>query len=100
MYAALTPDMLATEIADYLVRKGVPFREGHHISGRVVALAEDKGVPMDQLSAEQLKRVDERLGEDVRSCFDYERAVELKDVIGGTSKGKPLTPLLSLGSQD
>jgi argininosuccinate lyase len=34
MIAALAPEMLATEIADYLVRKGVPFREGHHISGR------------------------------------------------------------------
>merc|ERR1712000_75835 len=40
MKAALTPDMLATDLADYLVRKGVPFRETHHISGRVVALAE------------------------------------------------------------
>ena len=33
MYAALTSEMLATETADYLVRRGVPFREGHHISG-------------------------------------------------------------------
>ena len=46
MYAALTPEMLATEIADYLVRRGVPFREGHHISGQVVVLAEKEGVPM------------------------------------------------------
>lgn len=87
MMAALAPEMLATEIADYLVRKGVPFREGHHISGRVVALAEQSGVPMDQLDLEQLKKVDGRFGEDVQSCLDYERAVELKDAIGGTSKG-------------
>jgi len=87
MSAALAPEMLATEIADYLVRKGVPFREGHHISGRVVALAEQSGVPMDQLSLEQFKRVDGRFDEDVQSCLDYERAVELKDAIGGTSKG-------------
>ncbi|KAJ9631909.1 argininosuccinate lyase [Taxawa tesnikishii (nom. ined.)] len=40
MLASLTPDMLATDLADYLVRKGVPFRETHHISGQVVALAE------------------------------------------------------------
>ncbi|PGH06470.1 argininosuccinate lyase [Polytolypa hystricis UAMH7299] len=86
MHAALAPEMLATEIADYLVRKGVPFREGHHISGRVVALAEELGVPMDQLTNEQIKQVDSRLEDDVRRCFDYHRAVELKDAVGGTSK--------------
>jgi argininosuccinate lyase len=86
MAAALAPEMLATEIADYLVRKGVPFREGHHISGRVVALAEKTHVPMDTLSLEQLKTVDPRFGADVQACLDYERAVELKDAIGGTSK--------------
>lgn len=86
MTAALAPEMLATEIADYLVRKGVPFREGHHISGRVVALAENTGIPMDKLSMEQLKEVDARFGDDVQSCLDYERAVELKDAVGGTSK--------------
>ncbi|KAJ5219940.1 Argininosuccinate lyase [Penicillium chermesinum] len=86
MTAALAPEMLATEIADYLVRKGVPFREGHHISGRVVQLAEQTNVPMDTLSLEQLKGVDPRFDEDVQACLDYERAVELKDAIGGTSK--------------
>ncbi|KAJ5153029.1 Argininosuccinate lyase [Penicillium canariense] len=86
MTAALAPEMLATEIADYLVRKGVPFREGHHISGRVVQLAEQTNVPMDTLSLEQLKTVDARFDTDVQACLDYERAVELKDAIGGTSK--------------
>lgn len=86
MLAALAPEMLATEFADYLVRKGVPFREGHHISGRVVQLAEHNNVPMDKLTLEQLKEVDSRFGEDVQSCLDYERAVELKDATGGTSK--------------
>jgi argininosuccinate lyase len=86
MKAALAPEMLATEFADYLVRKGVPFREGHHISGRVVALAEDENVPMDKLSLEQLKGIDSRLGDDVVECLDYERAVELKNATGGTSK--------------
>ena len=86
MATALAPEMLATEIADYLVRKGVPFREGHHISGRVVALGEKHGVPMDTLSLEQLKTVDARFDDDVKACLDYERAVELKDAVGGTSK--------------
>ncbi|GAD99653.1 argininosuccinate lyase [Paecilomyces variotii No. 5] len=86
MVAALAPEMLATEFADYLVRKGVPFREGHHISGRVVALAENNNVPMDTLTLEQLKGIDARFDEDVMACLDYDRAVELKDAIGGCSK--------------
>jgi len=90
MHAALTPEMLATEFADYLVRKGVPFREGHHISGRVVALAENENIPMDKLSLEQLKGIDSRLGDDVVECLDYERAVELKNATGGTSKSAVL----------
>ncbi|KAG7007716.1 argininosuccinate lyase [Physcia stellaris] len=88
MLAALAPDMLATELADYLVRSShrVPFREAHHISGRVVALAEKEGVGMDKLRFEQLKGVDERFGEDVMECWDYERAVEMKSAKGGTGR--------------
>ncbi|MCJ1475220.1 hypothetical protein MMC13_003881 [Lambiella insularis] len=86
MLEALTPDMLATDLADYLVRKGVPFRETHHISGQVVALAEKEGTPMDKLSFEQLQGVDSRFEEDVEKCFNYERSVEMRSAKGGTSK--------------
>lgn len=86
MIAALTPDMLATDLAEYLVRKGVPFRETHHIAGRAVALAEKENKPMDQLTLEQLKGVDQRIGDDVLEVFDYKRSVEMKSAIGGTSK--------------
>lgn len=86
MKAALTPDMLATDLADYLVRKGVPFRETHHISGRVVALAEKEGVPMDKLSKEQLRGVDSRFEDDVMKCFNFEQSVETRTVTGGTSR--------------
>jgi argininosuccinate lyase len=86
MKAALTPDMLATDLADYLVRKGVPFRETHHISGRVVALAEEESKPMDQLSLQQLQGVDGRFGDDVMDAFNYEASVEKRTVLGGTSK--------------
>ena len=90
MKAALTPDMLATDLADYLVRKGVPFRETHHISGQVVALSEREKTPMDQLSLEQLQGVDGRFGEDVMKSFDYESSVEKRTVKGGTSRGSVL----------
>jgi argininosuccinate lyase len=86
MEAALTPDMLATDLAEYLVRKGVPFRETHHISGRVVALAEREKRPMDQLSVKELQNVDKRFGNDVKSVFNYQHSVEQRTSIGGTSR--------------
>ncbi len=78
--------MLATDLADYLVRKGVPFRETHHISGRVVALAEKTGTPMDRLTADQLRAVDGRFGDDVAKSLDYEASVEMRSAKGGTSR--------------
>ena len=86
MIAAVTPDLLATDLAEYLVRKKVPFRETHHISGRVVALSEKSGTPMNELSLEQLQNVDSRFGPDVLEVFDPKRAVELKSASGGTSR--------------
>ncbi|KAI2463520.1 argininosuccinate lyase [Annulohypoxylon bovei var. microspora] len=86
MKAALDPFMLATDIADYLVRKGVPFRETHHISGRVVALSEQTETPMNELTYEQLKSIDARFEEDIAESFDYERSVEMRSAKGGTSK--------------
>ncbi|KAI9879490.1 MAG: hypothetical protein M1830_008366 [Pleopsidium flavum] len=94
MLAALTPDMLATDLADYLVRKGVPFRETHHISGQVVALAEEKSIPMDELSHNNLQSMDPRLGSDF--IFDYEKSVELRTAKGGTSKASVLEQIAVL----
>jgi argininosuccinate lyase len=86
MKAASSPEMLATDLANYPVRKGVPFRETHHISGHVVALAEREGKPMDQLSKQQLQEVDNRFGDDVLDCFNYKKSVEYRTAKGGTSK--------------
>lgn len=86
MKESLDPFMLATDLADYLVRKGVPFRETHHISGRCVALSEQTGIPMDKLSYEQLKGIDARFEEDISMVFDYEKSVEMRSAKGGTSK--------------
>ncbi|PHH79438.1 hypothetical protein CDD80_4782 [Ophiocordyceps camponoti-rufipedis] len=86
MRAALDPFMLATDVADYLVRKGVPFRETHHISGRCVAKSEETGIPMNELSFEQLKAIDNRFDEDVAQVFDYDASIERRSAKGGTSK--------------
>ncbi len=57
--------LTATDLADYLVNKGIPFREAHHITGRAVALAESKGVDLSELSLDELKSIDERIGDDL-----------------------------------
>lgn len=91
MREALTMDMLATDLADYLVRKGVPFRETHHISGECVRVAEDlKLSGIDQLSLQQFKEIDERFADDVTDVFDFEVSVERRTAIGGTAKSAVL----------
>lgn len=100
MEGALTMDMLATDLADYLVRKGVPFRETHHISGEAVALAEKLALSgIDKLSLEQYKSIDERFNEDVFEVFNFEKSVERRDATGGTAKSAILKQLKNLQSQ-
>ncbi|KAI8310165.1 argininosuccinate lyase [Colletotrichum sp. SAR11_59] len=96
MKAALDPFMLATDLADYLVRKGVPFRETHRISGRCVALSEKTGIPMNELSYEQLKSVDARFEEDIAETFNYEKSVEMRAFMGGTSRSNVLEQIAVL----
>ena len=100
MEAALTMDMLATDLADYLVRKGVPFRETHHISGECVKLAEDENLSgIDQLTLEQFKKIDSRFGDDVKDVFNFEASVERRTATGGTAKSAVLKQLKNLKDQ-
>jgi argininosuccinate lyase len=66
----------------------VPFRETHHISGRVVALAEQQSCQISDLSFEQLVAVDKRFTGDVMGVFDYEASVEKRDCIGGPARAR------------
>lgn len=87
MEAALTMDMLATDLADYLVRKGVPFRETHHISGECVRQAEDLNLSgIDKLSIEQFKAIHPLFEPDVMDVFNFHQSVERRTAIGGTAK--------------
>jgi argininosuccinate lyase len=85
MSAALDPAMLATDVAEYLVRKGVPFRDAHHLSGQAVALAEQRGIPMSALTEEDWHSLSPHFGHDVRQVFDFSQSVASRDVPGGTS---------------
>jgi argininosuccinate lyase len=82
--------MLATDLADYLVRKGIPFRETHHISGQCVALSEKTGTPMDKMTVADFKNIDARFGDDILKCFDYEHSVEMHSAPGGTARASVL----------
>lgn len=76
----------ATDLADWLVRVvGVPFREAHHITGRVVALAEGRGVDLDGLSLADLQSVDGRITDDVYSVLSVDASVASRTSYGGTA---------------
>jgi argininosuccinate lyase len=90
MLASLDPFMLATDLADYLVKKGVPFRETHHISGQCVAFSEKTGVSMDKMSYSDFQKIDSRFEEDILKSFNYEHSVEQHSAIGGTAKARVL----------
>lgn len=93
LLSALSPEMLATDLADYLVRKGVPFRETHHIAGAAVRIAEENHVPLDQLTLPQLQSIDNRIEADVTSVWNYEMSVERKSCAGGTAKSAVLAQI-------
>lgn len=73
--AVADPALLATDLADYLVLKGVPFREAHHAVGAVVRLAEQKGVALNRLSDGEVKSVHAAFADDWSEVFDVKRAL-------------------------
>ena len=85
MKAALSDDLLATDLADYLVTRGVPFRDAHEIVGKVVRLAEEKRVPLSALSLDDLRSISDSFHEDVRDVWNFEASVERRNVRGGTA---------------
>lgn len=76
--AVADPALLATDLADYLVARGVPFREAHHAVGAVVKLAEKKGCPLDRLPTDEVRLIHAGFGEDWASVFDLERALRMR----------------------
>jgi len=76
----------ATDLADWLVREAdVPFREAHHITGRVVKAAEDAGCDLADLSLEQLRSIDERIDERIFDVLSVEASVNSRISYGGTA---------------
>ncbi|XP_044265833.1 argininosuccinate lyase isoform X1 [Tribolium madens] len=83
---ALSFEMLATDVAYYLVRKSVPFRDAHFLAGKVVAEAERKGVSICDLTLEELKNISSFFDVDIGRVWNYEHSIEQYKAIGGTAK--------------
>ncbi len=84
--AALDPQLLATDLADYLVGAGVPFRKAHEVVATVVRVAEDQGVAVNQLPLEAFQEAHAAFGSDVLDVFEWERSVEAREAPGGTAR--------------
>jgi argininosuccinate lyase len=83
--AALEGFATATDLADYLVRKGVAFRDAHGIVARAVREAEGLGCDLSGLSLAVLKRFSGAIGDDVYDCLSLEGSVAARDHVGGTA---------------
>jgi argininosuccinate lyase len=86
MLAAIDASMLATDLADYLVRRGIPFREAHGMAGKAVRVAAEKGLSLDGLSLSDWQALGP-FEADVEDVFDPLKSLERRNAIGGTSPG-------------
>ncbi|HRX01669.1 MAG: argininosuccinate lyase [Anaerolineae bacterium] len=86
MQAALGDELLATDLAEHLVRRGVPFRQSHELVGRAVKRAEALDIPLGKLPLAEFQAISPEFGVDVATVFDFEQSVERRDVYGGTSR--------------
>ncbi len=80
----------ATDVADYLTKKGLPFREAHKIVGEIVAYAEKNNKKLNELTIEELKSFSELIESDILNVLHYEKAVNSKTSYGGTAKSNVL----------
>jgi argininosuccinate lyase len=86
MLAAASQGMMnATELADYLVRKGIPFREAHETVGKAVVLAMEKGIELAELSLDELRSFSEKIENDVFASLSLQSTLATKSLMGGTA---------------
>ena len=83
--AALGAGLHATDLAEHLVRRGVPFRESHHAVGALVRAAEASGRGLDELGLDEMRQAHPAFGDDATTVFDAGASAESRTVRGGTS---------------
>jgi argininosuccinate lyase len=76
----------ATDLADWLVQRlNLPFREAHHITGRVVAVAEERGIGLEELTLQELQSIEPRITDEVFAVLGVENSVASRTSYGGTA---------------
>jgi argininosuccinate lyase len=85
MQEVMDTQLLATDLADYLVRRGVPFRTSHDVIGRLVRKAEVTGVALSALSLEDYQKEEATFEADLFDLFDWRASADARDAAGGTS---------------
>jgi argininosuccinate lyase len=87
MRAALSSGLMATDLADYLVRKGATFRDAHGAVGRLVREAEEQGIELDQLPISSFSTAHDLFGPDAKNALSPEQSVQHREITGGTGAG-------------
>lgn len=82
----LDSQLWATDLADYLVHRGVPFRRSHEAIGRIVRLAEERNAGLQELSVEDYQGIHPAFADDVHELFDWDRSADSRAVPGGTAR--------------
>ncbi len=90
----------ATELADYLVSKDIPFREAHHIVGEVVLAAIEKACPLEDLTLTQLQAFSNKIEQDVYQHLSIESTLDKREALGGTSRTQVEKALANIQSSD
>jgi len=98
--AAANPALLATEAADYLVRKGIPFRQAHDIVGKILKEAERQNVLWTELPASELQKFSPAFGDDLKQSLTVEAALAAKNVPGGTAPEAVRKAIAALDERD
>ena len=93
MLAAISPEMMATDLADYLVGKGVPFREAHQLVGQVVLHAKEQGKTIENLAIEVYQQISPLFGADIYQVLQVENSLARHNVVGGTAPSAVMTQL-------
>jgi argininosuccinate lyase len=96
MLAALGDELLATDLADALVRLGVPFRQSHHLVGQVVRRAEELDCSLRDLPLSEWQAISPHFEQDVAAIWDFQRSVEQRAVTGGTARAAVLEQVVRL----
>ncbi|MDX1523801.1 MAG: argininosuccinate lyase, partial [Anaerolineae bacterium] len=86
IYEAMDSTMLATELADYLVSKGMPFREAHHLVGNIVQQAISLGQPLNSFPLAMFQQHSDLFDRNVHEWLTFKRAADRRESVGGTGQ--------------